>query len=231
MKIVRKGTKRPSDGKIVSPPRRGPKGRFSIHSAPALNPGFSNTSEAFKVKQRVSNDTPKRKLFTENREEVNGEASSPGSRSGARCVSFQERLDIDDSSPQSSQRLQRPPFESPRSLHEMNVNYVSPNSLTQWVGNSETSTPNYKPRLSLRSNRGGSRASSRVVETDEKYSSSASRGTYPVSNRGRGSRSVSSRGRSSKVGSLREENIDETPMIVKKIEQIKASAGEHERCT
>ena len=213
MKVVRKGTKRPSESQIVSPPRRGPKGRFSMHSAPALNPGFENTPEAMiKAKQTTSlNDSSQRKVFTENREEINGETSSPN-RTGPRCVSFQERLDGDDSSIQSGQR-QRPPFESPRSHGEIQLNYVSPSSTS---GNMETSTP----RLSLRSNRGGSRSSSRVVEQDDRHYSGSSRNGFPVSNRGRGTRSVSSRGRSSKSGSITLENSDESPMILKNLPKI-----------
>ncbi len=231
--VVRKGSssssssRRPTESgsKIVSPPRRGPKGRFSVHSSPALNPGFHHIPDAFRVKQRPpsSGDVNKRPLFTENREEVNEEASSPGNRSGPRCVSFQERPE-DDSSIQSGHRQIRPPFESPRSHQEMHVNYVSPNSLTQWVGHSgEVSTPQHSPRLRLKSNRGGLRLSqSRVIESEDK----TNRGSFPVSNRGRGNRSISSRGRSSKHRAImRLENTQEPPMIIKKIENAEGVFG------
>lgn len=221
MKVARNniGTKRPAETNIVSPPRRGPKGRFSFHSSPALNPGFNASPEGFKKHQRISSasDSTKMQLFDEKREEVNVEASSPGSRSGPRCVTFQENHDSDGSPIQSSHRLQRPQFESPRSSVDMHINYVSPSSVN---GN------DYKPspRSSLRSNRGGSRAPTRYVELDERCNSSSNtRGSFPVSNRGRGMRNVSTRGRAPKVGSmtLKGEKIEDSPMILKKIEELK----------
>lgn len=219
MKVVQKGSKRTSVSNIVSPPRRGPKGRFSMQSSPALNPGFSSIPDMYKKRQRLSSaaNSPKMNVFLEKREEVSAEASSPGTRSGARCVSFQERPDGDDSPIQTSHRLQRPPFESPRSNLDMHLNYVSPSSVT-----GKEMIPKKSPRLSLRSNRGGSRVSSRVIEMDERISSSPSvRGSFPVSNRGRGMRNISSRGRSTKMTSVRVEKIEDPPMILKNIDRIK----------
>lgn len=240
MKIVRKGSssssssKRPiENGKIVSPPRRNKMNRFSVHSPQALNPGFHHIPDAFNVKHRPLSSGDKRALFTENREEVNEEASSPGNRSGPRCVSFQERMDGDDSSIQSSGHRQlRPPFESPRSQQEMHLNYVSPNSLTQWVGHSgEITPPQHSPRFRLKSNRGGSRSSSqssRVVESDDKlHRGGSGSGSYPVSNRGRGTRSISSRGRSSKSKAMRVSKTQETPMIIKKLENAERGYEVH----
>ena len=220
MKVVQKGNKRPHQSNIVSPPRRGPKGRFSMHSSPALNPGFNALPDMHKKRPRLSSslNSPKTNVFLEKREEVSVDASSPGTRSGPRCVSFQERPDDDDSPIQTSYRLQRPSFESPRSSLDMQFNYVSPDKVLMSKQSS---------RLSLRSNRGGSRVSSRVVEMDDRISSSSNtRGSFPVSNRGRGMRNVSSRGRSTKANTTRNarrvvEKIEDPPMILKNIDKIK----------
>mmetsp|Transcript_8931 Transcript_8931/g.11245 ORF Transcript_8931/g.11245 Transcript_8931/m.11245 type:complete len:534 (+) Transcript_8931:671-2272(+) len=194
--------------KIVSPPRRGPKGRFSMHSAPALNPGFNATTPVAqfihggrRVTPSTASMTHKRKLFIDNREEMEDVASSPGSRSGPRCVSFQERMEGDDSSVHSIQRQHRIMFESPKPQQELSVNYVSPNTKPHWLGHSDAPRT---PRLSVRSNRGGGSRSKQTAfghiidYRDGKSSPSMPQhgwSKFPVSSRGRGNRNISTRGR------------------------------------
>lgn len=209
MNAIAKGTKRPHESNIVSPPRRGPQDHYSMHSSPAKSPDFDPSFESFKARPRVAPgaESSKRQLFVENREEVNGEASSPGNRSGSRSVSFLGTDDADDSPIYSSYR-QRPHFESPRS-EIMYVNHVSPNSL-----------PEYSPSASLKSNRGGARAAARALDLDGRinFSIKPSRSNFPVSNRGRGMRNVSSRGRS-QVASTRMQDNEDPPMILKNVEK------------
>jgi hypothetical protein len=196
MKVISKGTKRPSESNVVSPSRRGPRGHLQKHSSVAITPGSDATSNVFKVKPRSLSamESPRRSIFQEHREEVNVGSSSPGSRSGTRTVSFQDQ------------------FESPRSHNEMQLNYVSPTS-SDTIGMPQT------PHLGLKSNRGGTRVTSRVIDMGERVSSQPNtRGGFPVSNRGRGMRNVSSRGRSPKVSSFRVQSGKESPMIIKNLD-------------
>ena len=183
---------------------------------PGYHPGFMNPSEVFKKKSSRSSassggESPtKRHMYTENREDLTADDPSPD-RAGPRCVSFQERLDGEESPGSNNNRHQQ--YESPRSHPDMALNFASPS------GQIESSKHGH--RVSVRSNRGGSR-SSRGVERDES-SVKSSRNGFSVSNRGRGHRHISSRGRSSKSGSVRLDNErdhqqkvhEDEPLIIK----------------
>lgn len=221
--ITKKGTKRTAENaNIVSPPR---KSQRSHHMAPAqpnhanhhpgYHPGFMNPSEVFKKKPSRSSASsgtdspPKRHMYSENREDLTSDDPSPD-RAGPRCVSFQERLDGEESSPPGNRHQQ---YESPRSHPDIALNFVSLSG--------QTESGKHGHHVSVRSNRGGSR-SSRGVERDE-TSSKSSRSGFSVSNRGRGHRHISSRGRSSKSGSVRPDKErdhqqtvhDDEPLIIK----------------
>ncbi len=192
MTVIPKGTKRPSESNVVSPSRRGPRGHLPTHSSHDANP-----SDAFRMKARTSfaTESPRRSIFQEHREEVNVGSSSPGSRSGTRTVSFQDH------------------FESPKSYNELQLNYVSPTS-GDTIGMPQT------PHLGLKSNRGGARVTSRVIDMGERVNSQPnSLGGFPVSNRGRGMRNVSSRGRSPKASNFRMHG-EESPMIIKNLDTL-----------
>jgi hypothetical protein len=188
----RKDIKRPHEANLVSPPRRSHKRKHSSQS--------SSSNHSYK-------EFPSKRGYKENREE----ASSPGNnRSDPRGVRFDS-----DNSPviQTNYGRHRQTYESPTTNIDMQLNYVSPSS--------QTSSNVVTPRLSLKSNRGGSRAFPRVANFENKVSSASSsnhRSAYPVSTRGRGNRNVSSRGRlhKGKRPAVGFEKNEDTPMILKK---------------
>jgi len=193
MKTVARGTKRPhEEDNVVSPPRR--------DHGHARQLSYDSTNSPMS----------KRVFLTEHREEMNGDVSSPGSRSGVRSVSFQDQGELT--------------YSSPRSHAETQINYVSPAS------SKEAAIPP-APRLGVKSNRGGAKLTSKIINMDDQRAVSqwlpriSSRGSHPVSNRGRGAMNVSSRGRSVrgrsvKAASTRSHRVDDDPMILKKSDKL-----------